>query len=83
MGRKKIMGKEPYLSETHEKEHRRKLQLAVRFEATLADRLKAAAYWVPGETVNAIVERGSLKELERVEASYEEEHGKPIPPKPE
>ena len=44
----------------------------------VAARVRAAAYWEPGETVVGITKRALLAEIERME----QERGEPYPPRP-
>jgi hypothetical protein len=69
------------LTDTQAEESRNKVQVNVRLDPRVAERIKNLA-WASGDAVNAIIEAGALKELERRERAYEKEHGQPVPIRP-
>ncbi len=52
-----------------------KLRTTLHLSKTVSDRLRAAAYWTPGETLAAIAERAFVAEVDRME----QERGEPFP----
>ena len=51
------------------------MQVAVRLPADLVDRMRAAAFYTPGETITSLIERGATAEIARLER----ERGEPFP----
>ena len=54
----------------------RKVRLTFHVRKEVSDRVRAAAYWTPGETLAGIAERGILAEVARME----KERGEAFPP---
>jgi hypothetical protein len=69
------------LTKTQAEESRNQVQVNVRLDPLIAERIKNLA-WATGDAVNAIIAAGALKELERRERAYESEHGGKVPVRP-
>jgi len=81
--KKKDTGGTPYLTETQRTQQRNKCQIGVRLLPEVIERLRNLVWATqPEGGVNGIIEEATIKALERFEAAYLKEHGKPVPSRP-
>lgn len=55
----------------------KRLRLTLHVSEEVSERLRAAAYWTPGETMTSVAERGILGEVARMEKKRGEPFSQP------
>jgi hypothetical protein len=83
MAKSKQKKEQRYLTETQRVQQRNKVQIGLRLNPALVDRLRnyAWATQIAGG-VNGIIEAATLKAIERLEREYLQENGQDVPERP-